>query len=294
MKRKLIVLSTMVLFFFLLTRISHSQTKLSFKAIGGYGNMSPGDLNAVISSWDALFIDIADLTGYTKEGATEKINWDFEFEGEFIVNLTKNIGIGIGTGYIQRKKDSNSSLKVDTLGTITLNLEPKITATPIRLSVYYFYPLASQMNIFFNGGIGYYFGKIALSLKTEESSLVLGYTYWNKMDYEVKDNGIGFHGGIGFEYNIVKNIAFFVEGSGRYAKLKDWEGDVTFTNSGGDTEKKSGTFWYYESEYLFFSKYYSNAEIEEGKPTDPGFRNIRKFECDLSGLSIKAGLRIKF
>jgi len=289
MKKKLIILSTMIFTFFSLTGIGQAQLRLSFKATGGYGTISPGDINAVIKSKDNMLKDLASIYGYTKEGALEKINWGLNFEGEFILNLTDNLGIGLGSGYIQWKKRSTASLIVDTLGTVNNNGEPNITAIPIKISVYYFYPVASKMNVFLNGGIGYYFGKITLSLEEDivSTSIV---DVWQV--FKVKDNGIGFHGGIGFEYNIVQNIAFFVEGAGRYAKLKDWKGEVTYKDWLDQlTEKRSGTFWYYEFER--YGKYYPNVDIKEDKPTDPHFKNLRKFECNLSGLSLKVGIRIK-
>jgi len=289
MKKKLIILSTMIFTFFSLTGIGQAQLRLSFKATGGYGTISPGDINAVIKSKDNMLKDLASIYGYTKEGALEKINWGLNFEGEFILNLTDNLGIGLGSGYIQWKKRSTASLIVDTLGTVNNNGEPNITAIPIKISVYYFYPVASKMNVFLNGGVGYYFGKITLSLEEDivSTSIV---DVWQV--FKVKDNGIGFHGGIGFEYNIVQNIAFFVEGAGRYAKLKDWKGEVTYKDWLDQlTEKRSGTFWYYEFER--YGKYYPNVDIKEDKPTDPHFKNLRKFECNLSGLSLKVGIRIK-
>lgn len=279
----------MIFTFFSLTGIGQAQLRLSFKATGGYGTISPGDINAVIKSKDNMLKDLASIYGYTKEGALEKINWGLNFEGEFILNLTDNLGIGLGSGYIQWKKRSTASLIVDTLGTVNNNGEPNITAIPIKISVYYFYPVASKMNVFLNGGVGYYFGKITLSLEEDiiSTSIV---DVWQV--FKVKDNGIGFHGGIGFEYNIVQNIAFFVEGAGRYAKLKDWKGEVTYKDWLDQlTEKRSGTFWYYEFER--YGKYYPNVDIKEDKPTDPHFKNLRKFECNLSGISLKVGIRIK-
>ena len=279
----------MIFTFFSLTGIGQAQLRLSFKATGGYGTISPGDINAVIKSKDNMLKDLASIYGYTKEGALEKINWGLNFEGEFILNLTDNLGIGLGSGYIQWKKRSTTSLIIETVGTINNNAEPNITTIPIKISVYYFYPGASKMNIFLKGGIGYYFGKITLSLEEDivSTSIVEAWQV-----FKVKDNGIGFHGGIGFEYNIVQNIAFFVEGAGRYAKLKDWKGEVTYKDWLDQlTEKRSGTFWYYEFER--YGKYYPNVDIKEDKPTDPHFKNLRKFECNLSGLSLKVGIRIK-
>lgn len=287
-KRKLIILLPMVFAFFSLTGIGQAQLKLSFKATGGYGTISTGDINTVINSKDNMLKDQASIYEYTKEGALEKIKWGLNIEGEFILNLTDNVRIGLGSGYIQWKKGSTTRLIVETLGTATYNAEPNITAIPIKISAHYCYPIASKMNILLNGGIGYYFGKITLRLEEEIPFAGGGI----QQVFKVKDNGVGFHGGIGFEYNIIQNIAFFVEGAGRYAKLKDWKGEMTYKDWLDQlTKKRSGVFWYYK--YERYGKYYSNVDIKEDKPTDPNFKNLRKFECSFSGFSLKVGIRIK-
>jgi len=287
MKRKSIILSIMMLTLFSLTGIGQAQKKFSLKLTGGYGTMSAGDINEMLSSLDTILTDL--LSGFTKEGSLEKIKWGLDFDGELIVDLTDNIGIGLGVGYIQRKKDSET-IFMEPLGTVTITGEPKITVIPIKLSAYYFYPIASRLNIFLNGGIGYYFGNITFGFGSDVSAIEE--TFWTKNVIEAKDDGIGFHGGIGFEYNMAKNFAFFVEGAGRYTKLKNWEGDITITDSDGYTDKSSGTVWYYETE--FFGKYYPTIDVAKDKPTYPDIKNVRKFEGDLSGFSFRAGIRVKF
>jgi hypothetical protein len=119
---------------------------------------------------------------------------------------------------------------------------------------------------------------------------------------ETKDNGIGFHGGIGFEYDVMKNLAFFVEGAGRYVKLKDWKGDSTEYiefSSGGPTEKttetSSGTLWYYEYYPETHPDWPSYVlKIQEEKPVHSDYRNVRKAEVELSGFSFRIGFRVKF
>jgi hypothetical protein len=118
---------------------------------------------------------------------------------------------------------------------------------------------------------------------------------WLHLDkIEAQDNGLGFHGAIGFEFSVVKNLAFFVEGAGRYAKLKDWEGDEIIT-SNGDVERTGGTLWHYGIPYGENGrKYFSWLDVENEKPTDPDIRNVRKAEGDYSGFSFRFGLKIKF
>jgi hypothetical protein len=165
-----------------------------------------------------------------------------------------------------------------------------MTAISIKSNAYYFYPFSSKLNFSLNGGIGYYFGKINYSMKMDES--IFEISYFSQSDGTVKSNGIGFHGGIGFEYLALEQVAVFIEARGRYVNLTNWEGDETYSDSEAPTEKRSGTLWYYESYDQDLGKNYSNLRLSEEQPTN--LDNVRKFEANFSGISLRAGIRIRF
>jgi opacity protein-like surface antigen len=298
MKKILTVLLTcLFVFFFLVIEIqANDSTKgFSLKFTGGYGTMSIGDLNV--------------LPNATKEGAFKKPNTGFEYEGELIISLSEHFGIGIGAGYIWREEPSESTFEED-FGSYYLQSDnsysPELSAIPIKLSVYYYFPILSRMNLFLNGGIGYYFGKL------NYHRLVDSHHVFEDLDsqdvkedsvMETKDNGMGFHGGIGLEYDFMKNLTLFIEGAGRYIQLKGWEGDIiryvesTYDDgtTEGATETSYGTLWYYEYYPETHPDWPSYVlKIQEEKPMHSEFRNVRKAEGDLSGLSVRIGFRIKF
>jgi len=111
----------------------------------------------------------------------------------------------------------------------------------------------------------------------------------------MKDNAFGLNGGIGFEYDVAKNIGLFVEGTARYAKLKDWKGDGISTTVEGQADKISGTLWYCETLNDRTGKYYPSFKVSKNKPSseEGTYKNIRKAEIDFSGFSLRLGLRIK-
>jgi len=117
--------------------------------------------------------------------------------------------------------------------------------------------------------------------------------YFENYEGEIRDKGLGFHAGAGLEFNIAPKIAIFIEGKGRYCKLKSWEGDSTQTFSNGWTESESGTMWYYEAQNLYTGKWYSKWYLGD-KPSGFNIRNIRKFAINLTGISLRTGIRIKF
>jgi len=296
MKGKLIILSVSLwILFFTITSFCQGQDinhKFSIKLAGGYGKMTVGDLNTVIERQNSLFSDFAALLGLSKEGELKKLNWGIDLDGEFILNLTENFGIGIGAGYIRKSNDSIASFKGELLE-LSYSMEPELTTIPVYASIYFFYPVAHSLNVYINGGMGYYWGKFSHTYRMDVE--IVGETAaWMESNAQGKDQGFGFHGGAGIEFNIGSSLAFFAEGKGRYCKLKSWGGDETWKDSDGWTDKTSGKWWYYEMLDPDLGKWVPIIEVSEDRPSGFDIKNERKFEADLSGISLRLGLRIKF
>lgn len=277
----------------------------SLKLTGGYGTMAVGDFNTVVEDLNRLYNDIATYWGYPKEGELIKLNYGIELEVEIIMKLTGNFGLGIGTGYYQRSKDSAFSIEGNWwwyLGR-NISLKPEFKAIPITLTFYYFLPLKSLANLYLNGGIGYYFGKATFTAREDFFPYGDWPTEWDEKRLEAKDQNLGLHGGVGLEFNVISKVAFFIEGNGIYCILKSWKGDIIneYGYEFSDTEysyrqsdEESGTILYYERSGGGWL--YANFTLSADMPDMGGgdISNIRKFKWNLSGMSLRGGIRIRF
>ena len=301
MKRRLIILSTIIFALFSLVGIGQSQDFIkgfSLKLTGGYGTMAVGDFNTVVEDLDSLYNYIASYYGVTKEGTLKQLNYGIELEGEIIMKLPGNFGLGIGTGYYLRSKDSEFSIEeyypsYEGFQGRTISLKPKFTAIPITLTFYYFLPSKSLVNLYLNGGIGCYFGKATFTIREDLVPYFDDSPEWNEKQLEAKDQNFGLHGGVGLEFNVISNVAFFIEGNGLYCKLKSWKGDVITEYSHELSDKESGTVFYYEEEG-WGERLYTKFTASKIKPTWDGISNVRKFEFNLSGFSLRGGIIIRF
>jgi hypothetical protein len=303
MKRKLIALSATVFAFFFFTGIGIGQAqdstkRFSLKFTGGYGTAAFKGINTLFEDLNTSMDSIAQLTGGTRTGEFGELNkWGFDLEGELIVNLAGGFGVGIGAGYIeQRSMDSEVGVSEPIwFGELTTSVATEFSAIPASLSLYYFLPLTPIGNIYVSGGIDYYFGRWTLNARVEEDLVLYPPPSWTEYDFEVKDQGFGFHGGAGVEFNLGSNIGLFVEGKGKYCRLKSWKGKESAIDSVGASLKLTGTMWYVEVESIPGSGVYQpTLTISDVEPSVPGIRNVRKFETDISGVSFRAGIRIKF
>ncbi len=296
MKKLLIVLLVLILVFFFLAGVSEAKgliKGLSFKLSGGYSTAKVGDINAYAQELDSYFKETADDLDLTKQGKFANLVAGLHFEGEIIVNLFGNLGIGIGTGYVQWNNESELALIQDEANLYEGYFKPGITAIPVYLSAYYFYSVTSSMKLYFKAGVGYYFGKSSVIYRITQDDPLTG-LYWENTESEIKGQDLGYHAGFGYEFDIGSNFVFFIEGKARYCKLKNWKGDVTYTDSNGVTNQDSGTMWYYEEFDPVTRSSRVRIVVSGERPDDPAFTTVRGFEADFSGVSFFAGLKIRF
>lgn len=290
MKRKLAVLSILLFAIFSFTGMSQAQG-FRLKLSGGYGSMTTGDYNSYGAGLDDLLSTLEAL-GATTEGEFDKINLGFEYEAEFILSLPAGFGVGVGVGYIQRSKMSELSATMPLSGSASASMGPKLTAVPINLSAYYFTPGIAPLKFYVYGGIGYYYGRLTIDIR-EESTLP---DSWSEQEAMLKDQSFGFHGGVGLEFKVAPRIALFLEGRARYCTLNSWRGDSTYVDSDGFRDTDEGSMWYFEllDQNYGSGEWFPGITISTGTPSGPDLRNVRKFEVNLSGISLRTGIRIKF
>ncbi len=263
------------------------DSRFCFKLTGGMNYLLVGDTNEYIEGKNNSLKTYTKLYGYFLEGEFKKIQLGLDFEGELTIALSSRFGISIGSGYILgvRGKDSNKMVGNFPTDESIYTLDVKISAIPIKLGVYYYFPLTSQACFSINAGAGYYFAKWSLVFHGEWK------TDWNTRDDQADGKGIGFHGGIGFEFYITHNVALVLEGQGRFAKIDGFEG-VSNTIRAGGVDPTSGKLYYYESLHLGTGQWYPMVRIWDEKPTWE--RNVREANVDFSGFAIRAGMKISF
>lgn len=268
-----------------------SYKKFTLKASGGYGSFSGGDFETVTDGLNEQLDELARLAGASTSGEIKIPEWGPEFEGEFIYSITERWGLGLGMGYIRKSLESGAQLQIGTYARVSFEWEPSYKVVPVTLNGYYNFPIASKMSAYVKGGVGYYFGTLDYQIRQENE--LVGITVWEENDGTASDSGFGFQGGLGIEYSLSDSVALVLEGSGRYANLKNW--DVENTNRtalGTDTER--GTFWYVEQYEPDLEDYYPSLEISDDEPTDSDYRNVRKMEVSFSGVVFKLGVKFSF
>jgi hypothetical protein len=261
----------------------------SIRLWGGLNYLLAKDVNDGNEGQNDYITAFAEVFGWSASGETSPIRMGYDFGGDLIVNLTPRVGLGFGAGYIQGTKESVITFTQGT-DTITMTSKPNIRAIPLRASLFLNLPMGERAYFNLNVGAGYYISKYSYEWKDEGTSF--GSTVYNKITQEATANGLGFHGGIGFEFDLTSNLAFFIEGQARYAKISGFEGTAKEEFVDG-SEQEEGKLYYYELQ--FDTDYnFKQVFIRQTKPSDPEIINVREANVDFSGVCAVAGIKIKF
>ena len=246
--------------------------------------LAVGDPNAYLKGLSDFLKDQASLEG--SEGDFKKIHIGLDLEGDAVVYLTPRFGISFGSGYILGKKGKDVNKII--IGGQTFTDELKVSAIPVKLGVYYSLPLSSHARFFLNGGVGYYFAKWSEAYRNEWSG------NWWTTDQKARASGIGFHGGVGFELNLASNIAFVLEGQGRYAKIGGFKGDEENKIYSPPMESSEKGKIYYFEWFPWTDNWYPMIDLSDEEPSGDRIRNVREAKVDFSGFTFRAGIKINF
>jgi len=300
--------------------------QFSLKIGGGFGFLPGrgGDIDLLRSHMEYEYTSRS--PSVTAEFDWDRLSCAYDFPVELIIRLNPYLGIGLGTGIFTSAvqasytKDYQYTLTGSDWSSTYVNhyetaRDFKIRLIPARINLYLFYPLGA-LTVYSYGGLGYYWGKLTHSLN---SNTELKYEYRGSGGYSSKDEdyddrtieesarrgGLGFQGGLGAEFTLMRNVALGVEVFGHHFNYLLWQGssitDYTTTSKHWTSREGSspddiksgsleyeGTLWYQHDGS-------ANHDIYVGDERNPPLFNAkREARIDLGAIGIRLTLRIHF
>jgi len=263
-----------------------ARSFISFRLDGGMNYIDGGDINTHIKDHKRRISYYDKIEYYTGNSETNELHLVKNLKGEIIFNLSKNFGIGLGAEYFSGTGSGTFEINYTyssykNIRTPVYNLD----LFGIFSEVYAFIPLKIG-RFYLIGGAGYYSGKFDFYQEIKVNNKIV-YTF----DGLAKSYSIGLQGGLGIDIDISSILSFFIEGKYHILSFNNWKGNETSGIS--ENEYHEGYLWYYEY-HGFPNNYYSSYSFSERSPSDDDYRNIRKFEVNVSGPSLSIGLKINF
>jgi hypothetical protein len=257
------------------------KRKLSIILTGGYCSMSVGDINNYLKSLDNYLRETTNYEG----GKIERLHYFPDLSIELRLDLSSRFAVDLGMGVMSKKGETHfdcTGISPPSTYYRSYYIKQEIKVSPLTIKGCYSIFSSSKAHLFLNFGLAYFFSKFSLLIYESRPIWPLPVTY------SISSAGPGLIGGIGFEYNLANFLALVFEAQGRYSKVRGPEG-----NTYGTTEDGGGALYIGEKYYAADNRFRPYLITSPSKPSGGDFRNFREAVVDLSGLSLKLGLRIK-
>jgi hypothetical protein len=170
------------------------------------------------------------------------------------------------------------------LGASTLTVTPEFSAVPVKIG-FLFYPTEY---LYFKVGAAYAFARAAYAYRFDDGP------FWQDWSGAATGGGLGFFGAVGLDIKITRTFSFILEAAGQSLSVSGLTGTGTFQDSTMSAPvTETGKLYSYDGQPTPFNSYPLVLLLSQ-TPSEGGVANAREAALDLSGLSIKAGVKITF
>lgn len=220
-------------------------------------------------------------------------------EFELRIDLSRRIGLGISTASGLHRQNE-SSLTYFFITDVTWPYEyyykPAIWASaPLRMNLYCYLRPGSRFSSYISGGIGYYRGGLKEQFNLTVINGYSGFVDWTRRYWETQTKGaLGFHVGQGMELRLSRSLTLTAEIQWRYVRISNFRAIQRYETSFPLFEESTGYLYYFTREDLYIGARRADLTVWEVPPdaSIDFIMDVRKARLDLSGLSLRVGLRI--
>jgi hypothetical protein len=238
-----------------------------------------GDLNDGAKGQADSF---ASQLGVNRSNDVGSVHFGRTFGAEYRHPLARGLDAAIGAGYFSAKRSTSVGFEGRPPTTLFLTT-PSVRAFPVNLSLV-FYPLPG---IFVKAGAELAFAHCEYLYRFEE-----GGTF---REWQGKANAIGLGYALagGLEWRVTGPVSVLAEAGYRNIRVGGLDGEEIYRESGKTDVTTTGTLYFSRSVVPGGSSV-AGVFIRSVIPGGTGVVEARKAELSLSGLSLRAGLKIEF
>lgn len=305
----------------------HAQIEFSLKAIGGYSLVDSGDINGAIRGFQQQYADYGSLSGTNARLSLDEMRGVLDFRAELLMKWTPHLAIGFGIEAISQSSRGSGAINSDIVteywwGTDyeTMAYESEtafqLSAVPIMVNLYYFFPIGRRASVYLQSGVGYYCARVKYTDDYTSDSSIRGeswyylndlyeFSYAGSIQETSKAYALGFQGGLGVDISLSPRMGLLAELNYRGVRFQNWKGDYSDqwtwdefyqeeglesqTASGSEEEEESGRLWYYSYDDTVTGGRYSTLGVFADKPA----ADSRRAVINLNGFSLRIGIRIR-
>jgi len=254
------------------------EARVNLSLSGGGLYFPGGDLNKGAEGLVDFYSDDLEVQ---EVGEIKPLHLSYVFGGELNLPFSSKFSLGLGIDYLSGKQESTVEFPTET-SFDTFTSRSKVEVYPIRFCLS-FYPAPY---FYMKSGVEILIAKTTYFYHFELEDF---YQEWNG---EADAQGIGYLGSLGLVIAPKSRVNFFMEVTGRYAKISGFKGKNIFTDSTEYQDTEEGKLYFYKITSDGIS--YPRLFIWEREPSEAGVTDVKEAVIDLSGISLRAGFRIRF
>lgn len=240
---------------------------------------SVGDLNAGAKGMAQTYEDTLGVSG---EGTVGFLHLGYVYGIEIWLPLVSRFFFSFGAEYYSGEKPSSVSFTAGASQDFYVT-EPRVQAVPISVSLVC-YPLSY---IYVKAGLEYTFASCGYLYRSEQTDS------WQEWAGSASSSGLGYQVGLGAEWRPFSHVSLLAEACYRHLHIGALEGENNYRQSDGSASREEGKLYYYEVA--------SNGGgriplvlVRENEPSGTEVLDYRNAMLGLSGLSLRAGIKIEF
>jgi hypothetical protein len=262
--------------------------KLSLRFAGGVSFPSLDHINQSLQDFERFYKTRGQVSeNWTFiQGEARELNSVIELEGEVLYRLSPRFALGLATGYFYSEvteEETTLELQYQDDPQQLYTIPTKIYAHPLTVAAYTFFHLSGKIQAYLKAGGGLIWATHVKRLGDKEISQEdFRYT----QSETASAQGSILFGGMGISAEIDRGMSFFVEGNIRRSKISGFTGQIT--------TERTGTLYYYEEYEPGLDIWVAHNKIFENEPSDDDIRAVEELVIDLSGVSVKIGIIVKF
>jgi len=204
-----------------------------------------------------------------------------DVQAEVQFTISSNVLFGLGIGYLSDSDSDHMGGHFNNISGGMMGGRQNMTGgynghrhdfrvIPLTLSLYYFLPVNSRIDVFMTAGAGYYW----VSLNDVSTQ---------------RQNALGPHTGFGFEFKVADRITILAQGVYRFVNLDGFTSELHpgYREEMGGEEHVEG-FWHHHhghGEYHFHESHEEQEQMMEDNTP---------FNISLNGFSLRAGIKFGF
>ena len=252
---------------------------LEFSVSAGIATLDPHDLNEGTRGYASW---LAASNGLTSVDKPDLLDLAGVVGFELSYRFSPQLSFGLGADFLRGSNKGRIEL-AGALPAESFSTDPSVRAVPVKAVVRY-YPGAG---LYVRGALGVYAVKARYFFRREDAE------GWEQWKGSASTTGLGAEAAFGGEWDVAPRTILFVEAGLRVASFHRLTGRNVFSNSAGDEETEAGTLFFFHKT-AGGETAYPLIFVRAALPAEEGVVDARQARINISGTSLRVGLRYRF